>query len=72
MTKKLLRRRGTLLGLAIYLTLVPLSFRFDNAGIAWTFLGTMPPQALVLVLLSALACWAGFFPVTRRLRATGL
>jgi hypothetical protein len=37
MTKQLLRWRGALMGLAIFLTPLPLSFRFDHGRIAWTF-----------------------------------
>jgi hypothetical protein len=72
MTKKLLRWRGVLLGLAIFLTILPLSFRFDNDRITWTFLHEMPHLAAALVCLGALSCWAGFLYVRRRLEVTGL
>ncbi len=72
MTKQLLRWRGILMGLAIFMTLLPLSFRFDNGRITWTFLHGMPPQATALVCLGALTCWGGFLYVRRRLQGTGL
>jgi hypothetical protein len=43
MTKQLLRWRGILMGFAIFLTMLPLSFRSDNAG-SRMFLQEMPPQ----------------------------
>jgi hypothetical protein len=72
MTKQLLRWRGILMGLAIFLTMLPLSFRFGNGRIRWTFLQETPPLGTVLVCLGALSCWAGFLYVQRRLRVTGL
>jgi hypothetical protein len=72
MTKQLLRWRGILMGLAIFLTLLPLSFRFDNDRITWTFLRDTPVYGTVLVCLTALACWGGFLYVRRRLQGTGL
>lgn len=72
MTKQLLRWRGILMGLAIFLTMLPLSFRFDNGRITWTFLQEVPPLATALVCLGALSCWAGFLYVRRRLQVTGL
>ena len=72
MTKKLLRWRGLLMGFAIFLTLLPLSFKFANGRITWTFLQGAPPQVTALVCLAALACWSGFLYVRRRLQGTGL
>jgi hypothetical protein len=72
MTKQLLRWRGILMGFAIFLTMLPLSFRFDNGRITWTFLQETPPQATVFVCLGALTCWGGFLYVRRRLQGTGL
>src|SRR5262245_5236335 len=72
MTKQLLRWRGILMGLAIFLTLLPLSIRFDHGRITWTFLQEAPPVALALVCVGALSCWAGFLYVRRRLQGTGI
>ncbi len=72
MTKRLLRWRGILMGLALFMTMLPLSFRFDNGRITWRFLQDMPPEATAVVCLGALACWGGFLYVRRRLQDTGL
>lgn len=72
MTKQLLRWRGILMGLAIFLTLLPLSFRFDNDRITWTFLRDAPGYVAALIGLAALSCWGGFLYVRRRLQGTGL
>ena len=72
MTKELLRWRGILMGFAIFLTMLPLSFRFDNGRITWTVLHEAPSVAVALVCLGALSCWACFLYVRRRLQVTGL
>ena len=72
MTKQLLRWRGILMGLAIFLTLLPLSFRFANGRITWTFLQETSHPITALVCLGALTCWGGFLYVRRRLQGTGL
>lgn len=72
MTKQLLRWRGILMGLAIFLTLFPLSFRFNKGGITWQFFRDAPPAATALVSVAALVCWCGFLNIRRRLRNTDL
>ena len=72
MTKHLLRWRGILMGLALFLTLLPLSFRFDNGRITWTFFQDAPPAATTVILIAAVVCWCSFLYVHRRLRSTGL
>ncbi len=72
MTKQLLWWRGVLMGLAIFLTLTPLSFRFDHGEITWRFLQETPLPVAALVVLGAVSCWAGFLHVRRRLQGTGL
>ena len=72
MTKQLLRWRGTLMGFAIFLSLLPLSFTFDHGRVRWTFLTGAPPAAVALVCLGAVGCWGGFLWVRRRLEVTGL
>jgi anti-sigma factor RsiW len=72
MTRKLLWWRGTLMGLAIFLTLLPLSIGFDRNGITWKFLQEAPAHVTILVCMGALTCWAGFLYVQRRLQSTGL
>jgi hypothetical protein len=72
MTKQLLWWRGILMGVAIFLTLLPLSFRFNDRQITWTFLQEAPPLLTALVCLGAVTCWSGFLYVRRRLQGTGL
>ena len=72
MTKRLLHWRGILMGLALFLTMLPMSFRFDNGGVRWMFLRDMPSEATALVVLAALACWGGFLYMRHRLEGTGL
>ena len=72
MTKRLLWWRGILMGFAIFLTLLPMSFRFDDGRITWEFLQRTPPQITTLVCLAALSCWGAFLWVRRRLRVTDL
>jgi hypothetical protein len=72
MTKQLLWWRGILMGLAMFLTMVPLSFRFHKGGVSGMFLQEMPVQLTALVCIGAMACWGGFLYVRRRLRGTDL
>lgn len=60
------------MGLALFLTMLPLSFRFDDGRITWRFLQDLPPEATAVVCLGALSCWGGFLYVRRRLQGTGL
>ena len=71
-TRQFLRWRMMLMGLAIFLTMMPLSFRFDNGRITWTFLQGTTPLAALMVCVAALISWGGFLYVGRRLRSTGL
>ena len=72
MTKQLLRWRGILMGLALFLTLLPLSFRFGNGRITWMFFEEIRAPGKALICLGALSCWGGFLYVRRRLQGTGL
>ncbi len=72
MTKRLLRWQGILMGLAMFLTLFPLSFRFDNGRITWQFFRDAPLAATALISVAALVCWCSFLYIRRRLRSTGL
>jgi anti-sigma factor RsiW len=70
-TRRALRLRSLLLGLAIAATLLPLSFVFDEGGLRFVLLSTAPKSALLL-LAAALGLWIGFWRVSRRLSVTGL
>jgi len=71
-TKRLLRRRAWLMGLAIFFTALPLSFSFNNVeGFRFTLIRDSPLVA-VLSVLAAAGLWAGFARVARRLRVTRL
>lgn len=72
MTKKLLRWRGVLMGVAIFMTLLPASFRFERGGVVWTFVQGTSGLAMGLVCLGAVGCWSGFLYVRRRLEGSGL
>lgn len=72
MTKRLLRWKGILMGVALFLTLFPLSFRFDNGRITWQFFRDAPAGATAFVLMAALVCWGSFLYIRQRLRGTGL
>lgn len=71
MTKRLLRWRGIMMGLAIFLTMLPMWF-VETDQVRWGFMRDMPPAVTALVWLGALACWGGFLYVRRRLLSTGL
>lgn len=72
MTKKLLRLRGIFMGLGIFLTATITSFGGRDGHITWTFIQESPTPVTGLVVVAALAAWAGFFAVRRRLEHTGL
>jgi hypothetical protein len=71
MTKRLLRWRGILMGLAIFLSMLPMSFVHTDR-ITWLFMRDMPAAATALVWLTALGCWGGFLYLRRRLQASAL
>ena len=71
MTKRLLRWRAALMGLAFFLTLLPLSVHFHDGELTWIFLQG-PPLATAIVIAAALACWGAFFYVRGRLQGTSL
>jgi hypothetical protein len=72
MTKRLLRLRGILLGLAIFVTMLPLSFEYESGRFTWKYLHVAPPETMILMVLAALACWGGFLYVRHRLQGTAL
>jgi hypothetical protein len=72
MTKRLLRLRGILLGLSIFVTMLPLSFEYEHGHFTWKLLHVAPPEVMILMILAALACWGGFLYVRHRLQGTAL
>lgn len=69
-TKKLLGIRSSLLGAAIFLTLLPLSVYGDESGVYWVFRDQV--ASLMLILSVAVAVWVGYFATRYRLRSSGL
>jgi len=70
-TRKLLRMRGALVGFAVFLTLLPLSFKAsDETGFAWLLLDQ--PVALTVIAMMAAAAWAAYFALRHRLRTAGV
>ena len=71
-TKRAIRKRSWLLSLAIFFTLMPLTFAFDtNRGIV--FFMWRDARTLAMAFQAAgLGLWIGYFANHRRLRATSL
>jgi anti-sigma factor RsiW len=70
-TRRLLRWRAWLLGLALMCTALPLSFVFDSTGLRFLLVRDEPGTALAA--WGAAAClWGALATVSRRLRVTGL
>ena len=68
-TRRALRYRNQLIGLAVAFSLMPFSF---GVGSDRWFMLRDKPQAALLFALAALACWIGVYVVGRRSRHTGL
>jgi hypothetical protein len=69
-TRKLVKRRSTLLAFGILFTLLPLSVVWDANGVRWLWAGA--PLAAAMIGALGLLSWVGYFTVRHRLRATGL
>lgn len=69
-TKSLLKLRGIVLGIAIFLSLLPFSVRGGREGVRWLWSGA-EPYAITVVGLAALA-WGSYAVLQRRLRVSGL
>jgi anti-sigma factor RsiW len=69
--RRRLRRRGWLMGCAIFTTLLPFSIRGGSAGIQFFLLHEAPATA-ALSAIAAGAFWIAFWRVSRQLRVTGL
>jgi hypothetical protein len=71
MTKRLLRWRGFLMGVAIFLTFLPMSILHTDR-VQWIFMRDLPAAITASVWIAAAACWVGFLYVRRRLQGAGL
>jgi ferric-dicitrate binding protein FerR (iron transport regulator) len=69
-TKRRLRRKGILLGMAIWVTALPLTVRFNSEGFQGLMITDWPERAIVLSM--AVVLWALYARVSRGLRVSGL
>ena len=69
-TRRLLQRRQIAFGVALTLTLMPLSFMFSGNRLVWTMWRDAPAIAM-LCLVGAAGCWTWFARVRAALRAPG-
>jgi hypothetical protein len=69
-TKSLLRKRGYLLGAAIFFTALPCSFVFADGRIQWFMLRDAAPAALAS-LAAGIGFWVTFFRVQSKLSPYG-
>ncbi len=71
-TKKKLRTRSTVLGLAIFFSLAPFSFIFtEGQGMRWLVLENPPWYPATLVIL-ALLSWTTYVAMRHRMRSAGM
>jgi len=70
-TRAVIQRRSWTLGLAIFLTLLPLSFVVSDSTLTFFLLRDEPGLA-VLGWLSAAGMWWQYFRLTRTLKTAGL
>jgi anti-sigma factor RsiW len=69
-TRRWLRWRMILLGVAIYVTTLPLTVVFNSHGFRGLLIEDWPERIAVMTLAAAL--WIAFIAVTRGVRASGL
>jgi hypothetical protein len=69
-TRRYLRQRSWVIGLAICLSLFTCSFSFDRHGVHWAW-SERPVVALALAVV-AVGLWTHYFRLRRHLRHTGL
>jgi hypothetical protein len=69
-TRRWLRGRMVLLGVAIYVTTLPLTVVFNSHGFRGLLIEDWSERIAVMTLAAAL--WVAFIAVSRRLRASGL
>lgn len=69
-TRRLLQQRQIAFGVALALTLMPLSFMFSGNRLVWA-MWRDAPAAAVLCLVGAAGCWIWFARVRAALQAPG-
>jgi len=69
-TKRLLRRRGWYMGLALFFTLTAASYQYGPEGFKWTWQDA--PLASVLCAMVGLTFWFAYFRSRRRLKLSGV
>ncbi len=69
-TRRQLRLRALLLGIAIYVSTLPLSVTFNSSGFHGLLIDNWPERIVIMILAAAL--WAGYFGLRRRTRTSGL
>jgi hypothetical protein len=65
-TRKLLLRRSTLLALAIFFSLAPLSFLYDNGRFHW--LWRESPWSAAVYFTFGIVCWVSYAVLRRNLK----
>ena len=71
-TRQLLSRKNALLGMAMLMTYLPLSFSYTFGEKHVTFLLLDKPMVMTVLLLLGVALWIAFLSTCRQLQATGL
>jgi anti-sigma factor RsiW len=69
-TRRHLRWRSVLVGLAIYVSTLPLAITFSSRGYEGLLIDDWPERIVVIVI--AIALWVACWRVFRRTRASGL
>ena len=69
-TRRHLRWRMVLLGMAIYVTTLPLSVTFNRSGFNGLLIDNWTER--VVVLLAAIGLWVGYWRLSRRVSLSGL
>jgi anti-sigma factor RsiW len=69
-TRRMLRSRAILLGVAIYVSTLPLTVTFNSSGFRGLLIQDWPERIVIIALAAAL--WVLYFSWSRRARASGL
>lgn len=69
-TRRQLRLRALLLGIAVYVSTLPLAITFNSSGFRGLLIDNWPERVIVLILAAVL--WGVYFRLARRMRTSGL